>query len=430
MERKIKMKVKIKKIGIRKLLYNDRVLMIISVILGILVWAFVVNVVDPSRSQMVTDIPVTFDTTSLEKLGLSVISINDKTVNVEVIGNRVTVSQLTPDDFIATVSLFGVDQPGTYDLEVQVSKKYKNTDYDIVQPNSPMMVSVRFDKLVTKKMPLSVDLSSTTAPYGFIMEKHYITPSEVTITGPETDVARVAKCMVVPTPELPETIEKTTVASGGIVLFDASGKQVDMTNLKLDRDRADVTISVLKQKTLPIKLEFFNVPENFPIDEMKYTMSETQILVAGPAETIDSKSEISVGYLDLKRVEPDSVFVFDIDLPEGFVNIDNITTVKVDFSMSGYEVRKFNVKTINIINEPSNYDVKLVSKGISNVSIVGPAEILDQLTSGDIIAEVDLSDRDLGTGTQHNVPVRIVIPSYGAVWATGDYSVVITAREK
>ena len=423
------MKVKMKKVGFRKLFYNDRILMIISVILGIIVWAFVVNVVDPTKEQRVTDIPVAFDTTSLEKLGLSVISVSNKTVEIDVVGNRLPVSQLTADDFITSVSLFGVDSPGIYDLEVQVSKKYQNTDYDIIQPTSPIIVSVRFDKYVTKKMPLSVDLSSVTVPGGYIMGKHYITPGEITISGPETDIARISKCLVVPDPALPETVDKATVGSGGIVLYDVTGQPVDMTNLKLDRERADVTIPVLKQKNLPIEVEFNNVPDNFLLDELQYSLSDTQILVAGPAETIDTMSKISVRYVDLKLVEPNSVFVFDIELPEGFENIDNVTSVKVDFGIADYEVRKFNVKTINIVNEPTNYEVALATKGINNVQIVGPAEILEQITASDIVAEVDVSDRDLGTGSQHNVPVRIIIPSRGVVWAIGDYSVVITVRE-
>ncbi|MFA9381766.1 MAG: YbbR-like domain-containing protein [Acetanaerobacterium sp.] len=419
---------KMKKLGIRKLLYNDRVLMILSIILGIIVWAFVVNVIDPDKDQGVTGIPVTFDNESLERLGLSVISLDNKTVEIGVLGNRMTVSELKADDFIASVSLVGVDVPGTYDLEVQVSKKLQNTDYDIIQPTSPIMVHVRFDKYVSKKITLSADLSSLSAPLGYIMERHYITPGEVTVSGPETDVARVSKCMVVP--ELPEKVDKTYIVSGGIVLYDVMGELVDMTNLRLDRERADVTIPVLKQKTLPIEMKFINIPANFPIDELDYTLSDTKIRVAGPAETVDTLSEINIGYLDLKLVEPESVFAFDVELPEGFVNIDNITTVKVDFAIADFEVRKFNIKTITTINEPANYNITIATKGINNVSIVGPPDVLDQLTAGDIVAEVDLADHDLGTGSQHNVPVQIVIPSRGTVWAIGDYSVVITAREK
>ncbi len=422
------MKVKMRKFGIRKLLYNDRILMVLSIILGIIVWAYVVNVLDPDRPRQIIGIPVTFDSTSLEKIGLSVISVDEKLVDIKVVGNRLTVSELTPDDFIATVSLFGVDAPGTYELEVQVGKRFQNTDYDIVQPTSPIMVKARFDKYITKKMPLSVDLSFISVPGGYIMEEHYITPGEVTISGPETDIARVAKCMV--EPELPDTVDKTYIDSGNIVLYDVMNQPVDMSNLKLDRERADVTVRVLKQKTLPIELDFTNIPKSFSLEKLLYTLSDSRIQVAGPAETIDSLTKISIGYLDFRKLKPDSMFEFDVELQEGFVNMDDFSSVKVDFSFANYETRKFNVKTINIVNEPANYDISLVTKTINNVVIVGPADILDQITSGDIVAEVDLSVRDLGTGSQHNVPVQIVIPSRDTVWAYGDYSAVISVREK
>ncbi len=419
---------KIKKLGIRKLLYNDRILMIISVILGIIVWAVTVNLLSTDRARPIYDIPIFFDQTSLEKLNLSVVSVDDNTVDISVNGNRMTVAQLTPEDFIANVSLVGVDAPDTYTLEVQVSKKFQNTTYDIEVPERPRTVTVKFDKLVTKKIALSVDLSSLSTPDGFIIQKHYISPSEVTVSGPESDVSRVAKCVVVP--ELPDILDRTYVEKGSIALYDVMGQPVSMTHLKLDKDTADVTIPVLKKKTLPLQLEFINVPDGFPIGELSYNMSSRFIQVAGPAETVETMSNIPLRYIDLKQVEPDSVFTFNVELPENFLNIQNITKVNVDFAISGFEVRKFSVKNLLPINVPGNYDVTVVSKGINNVSIVGPPDVLDQITSGDIVAEIDLSDRELGSGSQHNVPVQIVIPTRGTVWAIGDYTVVLTVKEK
>ncbi len=418
------------KFSIKRLIYNDRILMVLSVILGIIVWAIIAWVVDPTYTTDIKGVPVEFDKTTLEKLGLSVISGQNQTVSVEVTGDRVPVSELTADNFIAKASLVGVDAPGTYDLEVQVSKKLQNTDYDINQPNKPTVITAKFDKYVSKKIALSVDFSSISAPDGYIRQQPYITPNEVTVSGPEAEVSRVAKCMA--EPELPEVVDKTYGVKGPIVLYDVMGQRVDMTNLKLDKETADVTIPVLKKKVLPVKVKFINVPEGFPISDLDYTLSETQIEVAGPAETIDNLTEISIGYIDLKLIEPDSVFAFDVELGDNFLNIQNITTIKVDFATTGFEVRKFNIKStnINLINEPANYSVKLETRGINNISIVGPPDVLDKLTTGDIVGEIDLGDRDLGTGQQHNVPVQISVPSRGTVWAIGDYSAVITVTEK
>lgn len=417
------------KFSFKRLIYNDRVLMVLSVFLGIIVWVIIAWIVEPTFSMRVNGIPVTYDKTSLDKLGLSVVSGQNETVGIEVTGNRATVGELTPDNFIAKASLVGVDTPGTYTLEVQVSKKLQNTDYDIQQPQTPILVAAKFDRYISKKISLGVDLSKLTVPDGYIMEAYYITPGEVTVSGPEAEVSRVTRCMV--EPELPETLNKTDIEKGPIVLYDASGKRIELGNMKLDKETADVTIPVLKKKVLPLKLEFTNVPDGFPISDVDYTLSVNQIEIAGPAETVDTRSNINVGYISLKSIEPEYVNVFDIELPEAFVNIQNVTQVKVSIASTGYEERKFNIKSTNIhfVNEPENYTVKLETRGISNIKLVGPPDILDKITANDIVGEIDLSDSDLSTGS-HKVPVQIFVPSRGTVWAFGDYSAVITVKEK
>lgn len=417
------------KFSFKRLIYNDRILMVLSVLLGIIVWVIIAWIVEPTFSMRVNGIPVTYDKTSLDKLGLSVISGQNETVSIEVTGNRATVGELSPDNFIAKASLVGVDAPGTYPIEVQVSKRLQNTDYDIQQPQTPILVSAKFDRYISKKISLGVDLSKLTVPDGYIMEAYYITPTEVTVSGPEAEVSRVTRCMV--EPELPETLNKTDIEKGPIVLYDASGKRIELGNMKLDKDTAEVTIPVLKKKVLPLHLGFTNVPEGFPISDLDYTLTVNEIEVAGPAETVDTQSSINIGYVSLKEIGPEYVKMFDLDLPQGFANIQNVTEVMVKIASSGFEERKFNIKSANIhfINEPENYTVKLESRGISNIKLVGPPDILDKITASDIVGEIDLSESDLSSGS-HKVPVQIFVPSRGTVWAFGDYSAVISVKEK
>ena len=53
---------------------------------------------------------------------------------------------------------------------------------------------------------------------------------------------------------------------------------------------------------------------------------------------------------------------------------------------------------------------------LNNVKIVGPSEVVSELTAGDIVAEVDVSDREVVTG-QIKVPVQVYVPNKGTVWA-------------
>jgi len=66
---------------------------------------------------------------------------------------------------------------------------------------------------------------------------------------------------------------------------------------------------------------------------------------------------------------------------------------------------------------------------LSSVRIVGDIDLLGALTADDIVVQVDLSDRNLKKG-QFSVPVRVLIPDRGLVWAVGDYTTVVTVTEK
>ncbi len=55
--------------------------------------------------------------------------------------------------------------------------------------------------------------------------------------------------------------------------------------------------------------------------------------------------------------------------------------------------------------------------------------MLDNITADDIIAVIDLSDRDIITG-EYKVPVKVSVPNKGLVWAYGDYTAVIKVTPK
>lgn len=63
----------------------------------------------------------------------------------------------------------------------------------------------------------------------------------------------------------------------------------------MSAETADVTIPVLKQKELPVSVEYLNVPSGFPIDWLEDEYSVASLLVAGPEELIDAYSQLDHG---------------------------------------------------------------------------------------------------------------------------------------
>lgn len=151
--------------------------------------------------------------------------------------------------------------------------------------------------------------------------------------------------------------------------------------------------------------------------------------MAGNPDVLARYSEISLGYIDMKELDFSRDYTFDVTLPSGFTNVDHLETVEVLFDETNIEEGQFTINTFTIKNRPASYEVQVTTTRLSNVRILGDKEILSTLTSDDIIAEIDLSERNVQPG-QFSVPVKIYLPTRGFVWAVGDYNAIINVKEK
>lgn len=422
-------KIQIKKINFKKLMENKTFVKVFSLILAAFLWGTIVYVLYPETQKEIKNVPIAINTQDerIKQLGLNVISGGDTKVTVLVTAERSVIDSITPDDILVTASLNGVTAPGEAQLELNAIVNPSSTKEFKIDSINPKIISVKFGRLITKTFPVTVNVSGLTIPEGYTMNSAIPNPLEVTVSGSEEDVAQVSQA-VVSIDENKELLTTETFTSQEIVLYDEEGNVIENEHLKLDKQTADVKIPVLKKKEVPLKIEFLNVPTGFPTEKLKYTISNESIVVAGPESQIDNYNELVVGYVDLKSLSLGANYTFDIELPAEFVNVDNVKAVSVDFDTSDMTYSRFYVSNISITNPPADYNVEVVSSSIS-VSIVGNKEILDNITADDIIATIDLSDRDVITG-EYKAPVKVSVPNKGLVWAYGDYTAVIKVTPK
>ena len=208
------------------------------------------------------------------------------------------------------------------------------------------------------------------------------------------------------------------------MLYDENSNIVSNPNITLDKDSVDISVPVLKIKELPIAAHFINKPANFNDASFAYTLSATKIEVAGPAETIDTMSQIDIRYVDLKNAKPGDVVTLNVELPSGFINVSNISTVDVTVPSNNMQEKSFTVNQFKLIGTPENKKATLSTKRLNNVVLVGDRNIINNITAQDIVIEVDLSN--ITTNGTVTVPATITVPSQqGVFWAYGNYEVVI-----
>ncbi len=421
-----------KKISFGKLFDNRRFLIFFSLFVAVLAWFFVVNAVDTTKVQSIKDIPIEIDDPEgvLERVNLQIVdsSVSGQTADVLVEGSRIVVGGLSPSDILIEGDLSGITKPGTYDIQLKGSPRFNNTSFE-VREIDPDTVRVRVDRMATKKFTVQTDIDGLQIPDGYIglADNIIVSPSEVEISGPETDINKIDRCVV--SVAFTEPLTATKTVENEIVLYDNEGNVLDQSLMILDHTSAEVTVQVLKQKWVPVVFDFLNVPRDFPITQLDYELDRGEILIAGPEEEVDAFKELNLGYVNVNEITRGFAQIFDVSLPSGFLNVDNVQSISVKFDTEDMEEATYTVTNLVPINVPVNYDVSVSTSQLTGVTIIGDPEEMQTLSASDLVAEIDLSARDVTPGP-YNLPVRISAPNKGLVWAVGDYSAVVTITER
>lgn len=417
-----------KKNVIGRLFDNNIFVKCLSVGIAIAAWFVVAITVSPDTITTIHDVPirVAIENSGAQRLGYDVISGGDQTVDVVVKGKRYKVGMLTADNINAIVLPTAVSEPGEYDLDVIVNKAGDDVDYEIVS-YSPNTIKVRFDQVVSRDYKLEAVADNVVIEDGYVKGALSCAPETLTLSGPKSDLDRIAKVKV--RTDISDKLSQTLSTPGTIEYYDADGKKLDLPYVTSNMDSVDVIIPVLKMKTLPLKFEFINVPQGFDVNRLKYTMSAQEINVAASSDTLENVGEINIGYIDFRQLSLNASFDFEISLPSGYVNRDNLTSVNVTFDMSEFASKKLTVNKLTIVNSPSNMTTSMITKVLNSVEIIGLKDELATVSSDDVIGEVNLMDFMITENSQkYTVPITLSLPNKPNCWAVGEYTALISAR--
>lgn len=420
-----------KKFKWEKLWGDRRFLLLLSLGIAVLLWLYVTMSVMPNTSTTLSGVPVDFDYDSAKytTLGLDIVNEPSYTVDLSLSGDGSVLGAARASDFVVYPDYSSVKGAGSQTLNLNV--KIVNPDLEsrvtATIDRGRRTVDVVFDTILTKTLPVTVETGGLHIAEGYSLNRVSSSPSEITITGPSTEVSQVTA--VVASLSMEGELSESQLVQVPLEMRDANGKTLDLSYTTMEDDIVDVTVSVYKQVELPLVVNFINVPGYFDVNTLQYSLSQETLLVSGPERVVNNLTELSVGSFDLSTFSLDKDYQMNVELPEGIVSNENISSVTLSFDTTGMNERSFNVSQINVINVPANYQVEVTTKRINNVVLVGPEEDLEQLSAGSIEARINAEDLQVAVGTQ-TVAVQIQVPSNPRVFAIGTYTVTcnITSR--
>ena len=404
----------------QNLLKSDRFTLVISFIIAVTLWSIVVTFFSTEARTTIEDVPINFEyNASFLNLELEIIEKDIETVDVVVTGPRNVIGALTKDDIIVYPQFSNVRDSGKYSLAINAVKTSSVMEYQIESLSSYQVV-VRFDHLIEKTFNVEVDVSKLTVPSEFMVDKIYATPGEVTVKGPQNSVDLISK--VVATVEAQE-LTQSSVLPATLTLYDENGDVVDSTFVTFNQEEFTITVPVLSEVVLPVKVDYINVPAGFDTDTLDVVLSQETIRLAVPTKTAQNLTEYVVGYIDLKTLETDRPYVFDVTMSGSYKNVDEVSQISATVSAEGLSSKTVTIQEIKLLNQ-GNQNVQVLTQKISNVEIVGEADVVEKLSAGSVIAQIDMSYVLLAQG-QQTVEVDVIIPSTGKAYAKGTYYVTI-----
>lgn len=384
--------------------------------------------------QTVNSVPILIDVTgtSAEANDLSVISQDVETVKVKLTTDRTQLNSITNENLVATAQVENVTQAGVYQLRLELSTT-DGTPLDSSDVNSidPSYVTVKFDKYVTRDVPITVDAPNITAKDGYIMDETSpeATPSTISITGPQTQVDSIA--------ELRVTIDETKSLDNYYTyhstnpedwkVYDENGSEINFDGLTYDLKDIQVDFKAYMTKNLKLTYTVTNAPSSDFTPS--FTLSTSEILVASSDSSLETTEELLIGKIDMREVDENYSKEFSIELPSSYRNLSGIDTVTVSLDSDDYVSREYtNLTNFSLVNVPSSYDVEVVSESLT-VELIAPSYVIDEVTQDDFVLSVDLSNVQVTSGL-FNAQVAIQLPDYPNAWCVGKYSVALRATDK
>ena len=410
----------------RSILEDRRVRLVLSALLAVALWVVITTVVQPGTAITLSGVPVDYDydASVYTSRGLSIVQAPSKTVNLTVSGDGYTIGQLRAEDFVVYPDCSSVRSSGTKTLQLRVrcinSAVAGNISVSIA--NTDSTVDIVFDVVEEKTLPVQVNTRYLTIEDGYILYSTAASNETVTLTGPSSELADVASC----TAEVSynDPLNDSVTVDTHLRFYNESSHELTFDYVTLDHDTVEVTLTVYKTAQLPVNVRFVNTPPNFDDSVLIYSLSQTELRVAGPADVVDNLSELAVGTIDLSTFALDKVYEMPITLPSGLVSLDNVDTVTVSFNCSAMATKTLNIpaENIEVINLPSTYQLTVESDRLMNVTLCGPASVLESLTADQVVAQIDADDFAVSLG-QQNIACSIYVPADGRIFVLGSYTV-------
>lgn len=409
------------KLTLHGIFMNNKFVLVFSILLAIVIWGAASMTVAPEDTRVIEHIKVTIDEN--EDSGYKIFGYEDTYVDVTVKGRRYLISSgaLSAEDIAVVAKGKYVDYSGKQTLNLTATVK-GNNDVKITDISETSIV-VYYDAPKTATFPVEVKLKSDTeiVPEGYTNFDPIASVSNVTVTGPATEINKIEKILA--EVSLDYSLTETTALEAELRAVTGNGSEAKYVSFEDDLSDFTVTVPVSKVVELPVSVRYLNMPGYYNDNMLEVNFYPKTVKVAAAQSVLDDMESLNIGTIDFNTLSnKNNKFIFSLSEIEEVKIVDNITEVKV--TVNGYPMskKKFNVSSANVtfLNIGEGYKATLVDKNISKVQLIGPSNSLNALDEEkQLFAKIDLSGATEGV---RDYKATIYIQDDNRCWVYGEYT--------
>ena len=437
------------KSSIESLFYNNKFLMVFSVIVAILLWATVKINYSADATRTVSDLKISLSNTVSQAEDIEAFfGSEDLLAEVEVSGKAYNINQhaLTKDDIVVEATGSYVDTAGykVLTLTAKIADTSTATDVNITKV-TPSSITVYFDRKTTGtfnvEAKLENDMDSLVSDE-FTVGQPVPSMSTVEVTGPATILNKLSKVYFkaqIDEENLPLSATKEFAAEIAYQLDRAGdSKYLTCSSINAESNPATVTIPLYVSKEVDTSVKFVNQPAIYSeeLPSFRVNPSKVNVLYNTKDEEIESLYVGTVNFSDVSNKV--NYFEFPVDEKLGVNIVDKSIgkfTVSLDMSsMSAVTMEKTPSKIV-LLNQDENYNyiINYEKSELNSITVIGPAESLNKITNEDIQIEINVSSLSLNRTEEQQVDVSnisIASEKVNDCWIYGKYKAYISVEPK
>ncbi|MBY6838355.1 MULTISPECIES: CdaR family protein [Clostridium] len=357
---------------------------LICLLLSFGLWLYISNVENPVRTYELKGVPVELiNKESISKSNLAIVGAESFTVDLTLEGATSEITKAKKDSFKLTADMSSYAlKNGENIIPIQIVSYPQNIN---IKNNGFLGIKIKLETLITKDVSLKSQVNITYKE-NIYKKDLTVSPEKATISGPESEVNKVDRGILVGNIE---NLEKDINKKFPIKFVTKDNKEVKGITSKVNE--AELNIKVNNGKTVPINIKTIGM-SNDGISIESMVAEPKSVHIIGEDKILNSINSIDTQEINISNITADAEVNTNLKLPEGVTIQENSQNVKVKFSVKkAQEV----TKNISCAVEYTNLNPNLIidsSKSTANVSISGLESVINSITEAEFKATVDLSN--------------------------------------